>query len=155
MAKMDEIMEVLTQEISGFNASIRKLEELSKKFNELEIEADTSQLEYRLDDFIEAQKRTTESYENRIESVLKKIEKSRWTPKWEAVMLYAVLCLNTAAFGYLGYYFIHYENQKQKAVLKGREKGMGRARAYFEDHPIIEKDFQKWSAKQDSVPNPK
>ncbi len=153
MAKMDDIMEVLTQEISGFNTSIRKLEELSTKFKNMEVKTDTSCSKYRLDDFIEAQKRTMESYENRIESVVKNIEKSRWTPKWEAVMLYAVLCLNTAAFGYLGYYFIHYENKKQTAVLKGREEGMGRARAYFEDHPIIKEDFQKWSVKQDSVPN--
>ena len=37
MVKLDEIMEVLTQEISGFNTSIDKLEELSKKFDDTEI----------------------------------------------------------------------------------------------------------------------
>ncbi len=63
MAKMDEIMEVLTQEIAGFNNSIGKLEELSEKFDTLKIETDTTILESRLDDFIISQKRTVTSYE--------------------------------------------------------------------------------------------
>lgn len=72
MAKMDEIMEVLTQEIAGFNNSIGKLEELSKKFDNLKIQTDTSSLEFHLKDFLKSQKRTVESYENRMEEVLKK-----------------------------------------------------------------------------------
>ncbi len=153
MAKMDEIMEVLTQEISGFNKSIGKLEELSEKFNNLKIQTDTSSLEFHLKDFFRSQKGTVESYENRMEEVLKKIEKSRWTPKWEMVVLYIVMCVNTIAFSYLGYYFINYEQKKEAAVLKSKYEGLGKARSYFDDHPIIYKDFEKWAKKQDSVPN--
>lgn len=155
MAKMDEIMEVLTQEIAGFNNSIGKLEELSKKFDNLKIQTDTSSLEFHLKDFLKSQKRTVESYENRMEEVLKKIEKSRWTPKWEIVMLYIVMCLNTIAFGYLGYYFIKYEQKMEATVLKSKKEGLGKTRGYFNDHPIIYKDFEKWAKKQDSVPNQK
>ena len=70
---MDEIMEVLIQEITGFNNSIGKLEELSKKFDILKRETYTTILESRLDDFMISQKRTVESYENRMEEVLKSI----------------------------------------------------------------------------------
>ncbi|RKN77985.1 DUF6730 family protein [Ulvibacterium marinum] len=153
MAKMDEIMEVLTQEIAGFNTSIAKLEKLSEKFKNLEVEMDTSKLEFRLDDFIKTQKRTIESYENRMEQVLKKIEKSRWTPKWEVAVIYIVMCLNTIAFSYLGYYFVNYEQKKEAAVAKGKEEGLGKARGYFDDHPIIYKDFERWAKRKDSVPN--
>lgn len=48
MAKLDEIMEVFIQEIAGFNKSIRKLEELSEKFNNIKVQTDTSSLEFLL-----------------------------------------------------------------------------------------------------------
>jgi len=81
MAKMDEILEVLTQEIAGFNKSIGKLEELSEKFDNMKVQTDTSSLEFLLKDFLRTQKGSIGSYEKRIVEVLKKIEKSRWTPK--------------------------------------------------------------------------
>lgn len=153
MAKLDEIMEVFTQEISGFNKSIDKLEELSEKFNHLKIQTDTARLESLLEDFFNSQKRTVKSYENRMEEVLKNIEKSRWTPKWEVTMIYVVMCLNTIAFSYLGYYYIKYEQKMEATVLKVKQESLGKARSYFEDHEIIYKDFKRWARKQDSVPN--
>jgi hypothetical protein len=153
MAKMDEIMEVLTQEIAGFNGSIAKLEELSDRFNKQKIQTDTSNLEGLLEDFFDTQKGAVTSYENRMEDVLKNIEKSRWTPKWEVALLYIYLIINTTAFGYLGYYFINYDLKTQDAVREARVEGFGRARAYFQDHPIIYKDFERWAERKDSVPN--
>ena len=153
MAKLDEIMEVLTQEISGFNKSIGKLEELSEKFDDVEIKIDTSHLEFRIEEFLRLQEQKKDSYEKRIEEVLKNIEKSRWTPKWEVTMIYVVMCLNTIAFGYLGYYYIKYEQKMDAAILKVKQESLGRARGYFDDHPIIYKDFKRWAKKQDSVPN--
>ena len=154
MAKLDEIMEVLTQEISGFNNSIGKLEELSTKFDDLKITADTSHLEFQLKDFLRLQKINLEFYNKRMDEVLKNIEKSRWTPKWEMLILYLFIIMNTSALGYMGYYFINYERKKKAEVLKVKKESLGRARGYFEDHPIIYKDFEKWVQKQDSVLNP-
>ena len=153
MAKLDEIMEVLTQEISGFNKSISKLEELSEKFNNLKIQTDTSSLEFLLKGFFRTQKESIATYEKRMDEVLKKIEKSRWTPKWEVALLYIFLSINTIAFGYFGYYFINYDLKMQDAVSKAKQESLGRARGYFEDHEVIYKDFKRWAKRQDSVPN--
>lgn len=150
---MDEIMEVLTQEIAGFNSSIGKLEELSERFNKQKIQTDTTKLEGLLEDFFNSQKGTVTSYENRLGDVLEQIEKSRWAPKWELVLLYLVLSINMLAFSYLGYYFINYELKMKDAVTEARVEGFGRARGYFNDHPIIYKDFERWAERQDSVPN--
>ena len=153
MAKMDEIMEVLTQEISGFNNSISKLEELSEKFDNLKIQIDTSSSEFQLKEFLGTQRVVVHSYEIRMEEVLKKIEKSRWTPKWEVALLYIYIIINSMAFSYFGYYFINYEWKMQDAVSQARHEGFGRARGYFKDHPVIYENFEKWAKKQDSVPN--
>ncbi len=152
---MDEIMEVLTQEISGFNKSIGKLEELSEKFDNLKIQTDTSSLEFLLKGFLRTQNESIDSYEKRMEEVLKKIERSRWTPKWEVALLYIFISINTIAFGYFGYYFINYDLKMQDAVSQARQEGLGRARTYFEDHEVIYRDFKRWAKKQDSVPNRK
>ena len=153
MAKLDEIMEVLTQEISGFNNSIGKLEELSKKYDDTEIKMDTSHLEFQIKEFLRLQNRTKDSYQERMEEVLEKIEKSRWTPKWEVALFYIYLIINTSAFGYFGYYFINYDLKMKDTVSRAKQEGLGRARGYFEDHEIIYRDFERWSKKKDSVPN--
>ncbi len=90
-----------------------------------------------------------------MEEVLKNIEKSRWTPKWEVALLYICVSINTLAFGYLGYYFINYDLKMKDAVREARQVGFGRAKGYFEDHEIIYKDFERWSKKQDSISNQK
>jgi hypothetical protein len=69
------------------------------------------------------------------------------------VLLYIAISFNTIAFGYLGYYFINYELKMKVAVSEGRQEGFGKARGYFDDHPIIYKDFKRWAKRQDSVPN--
>ncbi len=155
MAKMDEIMEVLTSEIAGFNKSISKLEQLSEKFNNQKIKTDTSSLEFLIKNFLRSQNDTADSYENRMEEVLKKIEKSRWTPKWEVALLYIFISINTIAFGYFGYYFINYDLKMQDAISQARQDGLGRARTYFNDHEVIYKDFKRWDKKQDSISNQK
>ena len=152
---MDEIMEVLTQEISGFNKSIGKLEEISAKFNDLKIQTDTSSLEFQLKEFLRTQRVIVHSYENRMEEVLKKIEKSRWTPKWEVALLYIYIIINSMAFSYFGYYFINYDLKMQDAVSQARQEGLGRARNYFKDHEVIYRDFKRWVKKQDSISNQK
>ncbi len=90
-----------------------------------------------------------------MEEVLKKIEKSRWTPKWEGALLYIFISINTLAFGYFGYYFINYDLKMKDAISQARHEGLGRVRGYFEDHEVIYRDFKRWSKKQDSNSNQK
>ena len=114
-----------------------------------------SNIEFHLKDYLRSQQRISDAYEGQIKGVLTTIKKSRWTPKCEGVMLYVVISLNTLVFSYLGYHFIQFENKKEAAFLKGREKGINELGEYFKDHPVIYKDFQKWVKKRDSAPNQK
>ena len=110
-------------------------------------------MEFLLKGFLKTQKESIDSYEKRLDEVLKKIKKSRWTPKWEVALLYIVISINTIAFGYLGYYFINYDLKMKDAVRKARQEGFGKARGYFKDHKVIYKDFKRWEKKKDSVSN--
>ena len=79
MKKIDEIMELLTEEIEGFNRSIGKLEELSKKWDNLKIKADSSNIDYYVKDFLRKQERVVEAYRSEERRVGKEC-RSRWSP---------------------------------------------------------------------------
>lgn len=155
MKKIDEIMELLTEEISGFNASLSKLEELSKNLNNLKIQADASNIEFYIKDFLKSQKRTLDFYTKQLDEIHEKIGKGSIRPKWEAKVIYLLIGISTIAFSYLSYNFIEFENKKETAFLNGKKESAFEVIEYFNDHPIIYKNFQKWAIKKDSVPNQK
>lgn len=155
MKKIDEIMEVLTEEITGFNASITKLEDLSKNLNNLKIQADASNIEFYINDFLKSQKRTLDFYAKQLDEIHRKIKKGSVRPKWEAKVIYLLIGISTIAFSYLGYHFIKFEDEKEAAFLNGKKEAVFEIRGYFNDHPIIYENFQEWVKKKDSVPNQK
>lgn len=155
MKKIDEIMELLTEEISGFNASISKLEELSKNLNNLKIQADASNIEFYIDDFMKSQTRTLDFYAKQLDEIHEKIKKASIRPKWEAKIVYLLIGILTIAFSYLSYHFIKFENRKEASFLNGKKEAVYEIRGHFNDHPIIYENFEKWVKKQDSVPKQK
>lgn len=155
MAKLDEIAELLAEEIRSFGSWVTELKVLLKNINDFGFEPDTSEMEQLLNDHQSNLKSLSEKQHEALDKVLKNIDKSRLIPKWELVFIYTVMILNAMVFGYFGYHYIQYERQKETAYRKGREEGLIRARQYFEDHPIIFKDYQKWAKKRDSVTNQK
>ena len=62
---MDEIMELLSDEIDGFNKSIKKLEVLSKKWNELNIKADSSSIEFYIKEHLRKSEEIIDRYNER------------------------------------------------------------------------------------------
>ncbi|VAV83926.1 hypothetical protein MNBD_BACTEROID02-1961, partial [hydrothermal vent metagenome] len=50
MAKLEEIAELLTDEIDGFNNSIEKLEGISNKINNVKFNSDISSIRYQIED---------------------------------------------------------------------------------------------------------
>ena len=155
MKKMDEIMELLTEEIDDFNRSVEKLEELSKKIGSISVKADSTNIEYHIKDFLGQQERAMAAYKERTEETELVIKSATLTPKWIMAMYWVALSITILTLGYFGYHFIQAEKNKNQAFIQGREEGISELRSYFDDHPIIYKDFQRWSQKKDSVSNQK
>ncbi|MDC6364866.1 MULTISPECIES: DUF6730 family protein [Flavobacteriaceae] len=151
MKKMDEIMELLTEEIEGFNRSIGKLEDLSKKWDNLKIKVDYSSIDYYVKDFLRQQEKILNSCKKSTVETNRTIKSATLVPRW----LIKLCCIATGAFlltlGYFGYHFVRFEENMEEASEKGREEAISELRGYFSDHPIIYKDFQKWAKKKDSV----
>ncbi|WP_036385299.1 DUF6730 family protein [Muricauda sp. MAR_2010_75] len=155
MKKMDEIMELLTEEIDGFNRSIEKLEDLYKKQDNTTIKVDSSKIEYYVKDFIGQQQEAMATYERKVGEITQKIKSAMLFPKWLTALFFVVLSITVLTLGYFGYHFIQFEENRKKAFIQGRREAISELRSYFDDHPIIYKDFQRWSRKQDSLPSKK
>ena len=155
MKKMDEIMELLTEEIEGFNRSLGKLEELSKKWDNLKIKADSSNIEFYVKDFLRQQERAVETYKKGVKETYRTIKSAILVPKWLVVICCVTISTIMLIFGYFTYHFIAFEKHKKEAFEQGQVKAISELKGYFDDHPVIYKDFQEWSQKKDSVSNQK
>ncbi|WP_350284415.1 DUF6730 family protein [uncultured Croceitalea sp.] len=115
MKKLDDIMELLTDEINGFQNSIKKLEGISKGLNEVKV--DTSKLEYHLKEHLRQQERN-QSHNNRIlNDINKKLKRAKLIPKWLLVLFLSVLIIQSIAIGYLSFQVVQL-NKKEKSVSK-------------------------------------
>ncbi len=93
MAKLEEIAELLTEEIDGFNKSIKKLEELTLKINSIKFESDISEIRYQ----IEKQKKESEHHSKhqnqKMEEISKKVTKARVFPNWLVVLFFVLMII--------------------------------------------------------------
>ena len=103
MAKLEEIAELLTDEIEGFNQSINKLEGISNKINNVKFNSDISNVLF----LIEEQKRDLKhqlNYQNKqLEEISKRVTNARIFPNW-LVLLFFVLVV--VLFGIVIIYFL-------------------------------------------------
>ena len=149
MKKIDEIMELLTEEIHGFNQSILKLEELSRKLQDVKIKADTSVIEQRLKDQIQLQEKNLYKYQAHVREIKESIRRRQLFPKWLIILVLAVFGVSTITLGYFAFTFGEFQKNKQEAYMAGRREAISELQEYFEDHPIIFKDFERWTKKRE------
>ena len=106
-------MELLTDEINGFQNSIKKLEGLSKGFNEIKV--DTSKFEYHLKEQLRHQKRIQSHNDNTLNDIHQKLKRAKLIPKWLLVLFLSVLVIQSMTIGYLSFHVVLL-NKKEKAV---------------------------------------
>ena len=113
MKKMDDIMELLTDEIHGFQNSIKKLESLSKGLNEVNM--DTSKLEYHLKEHLRHQERGQLNNKRTLNDIDKKLKRAKLIPKWLLVLFLSALIIMSMVIGYLSFQVVQL-NKKEKAL---------------------------------------
>jgi len=82
MAKLDEIAELLTEEINGFEKSIGRLEKVHENLQNLPLIPDTTEINTLLKDYGNNQKKIVEDQQRLIQRILQKVEKSILLPSW-------------------------------------------------------------------------
>ncbi len=120
MKKMDEIMELLTEEINDFHKSIEKLEGLSKNLNEVRVKADTSNMEYHLKEYVRRQERIQSQNQQTLKELNQKLKRTKLFPKWLLILFLSVLMMLTIVIGYLSFQVV--QLNKDKVAILEKEK---------------------------------
>jgi cell division protein FtsL len=120
MKKIDEIMELLTDEINGFQKSIEKLEDLSKSLNEVKVKADTSKMEYHLKEHLRKQERVESQNQQALKELNQKLKGVKLIPKWLLVLFLSALIILSIAIGYLSFQVV--QLNRDKMVIHGKEE---------------------------------
>ncbi len=76
MAKLDEIAELLTEEIKGFENSINRMEQLKKFLMTYKVKADTSDVDFILKRYNDHQKKADDEQHKLMANVVYYIKKS-------------------------------------------------------------------------------
>ncbi len=152
MKKTEEFMELLTDELAGFDGSVKKLEALCKKLDTIKVKADSTNIEYHIKQFLKEQKGRMSQLEKQIDAQQTKIESSRGLPEW-LLTLYAIgMLLPLFVIGYFGYQAYGLQGQKRKAFEQGQQHIIDHFGDYFAEHPGAYEPYKIWKEKDSVVP---
>jgi len=148
-------MELLTDELDGFNRSLEKLEKLTKNADHIKIRPDTSEIEHLLKEHLHSEKAKNSRLQESVLDIEKQISKARIIPKTKLWIHYMIWLFSLIIIGYLGFKASRINDVREKAFSEGEQNVILSLRGYFEQNPELYESYHKWLAKKDSVPNRK
>ncbi len=148
MAKLDEIAELLTEEIKGFENSINRMEQLKKFLMTYKVKADTSDVDFILKRYNDHQKKAVDEQHKLMANVVYHIKKSMTFPKWSIKLFWGLLICIILVLGFSVYKVSRISDIKQEAYGQGEEKAVAHFRAFFEASPEASELYQEWRESQ-------
>ncbi|UBZ15784.1 hypothetical protein LDL77_08710 [Flagellimonas marinaquae] len=144
MAKLDEIAELLTEEINGFEKSIGRLEKVHENLRNLPLRPDTTEINVLLKDYSKDQKKTIEEQQRLMQRILHKVEKSIQLPSWVLKLSWGLLVCVLLVLGFSIYQVSRISKKEEAAYIKGRDSAMGHYNAFLDESPQAKELYQKW-----------
>ena len=153
--KLDEIMELLNDELDGFNKAVDRLERLAQNTDNIKIEPDISKIENMLGEYLNSEKDRNESIQATIQNITDQISKARLVPKVQLWLHYSIWFGSLIIMGYLAFRVSRISGVQEKAFTDGKQQVIYELRGYFDQYPEHYESYQKWIREKDSVPNQK
>jgi len=149
MAKLDEIAELLTEEINGFEKNIGRLEKVHEEFKNLPLRPDTSELNALLNEYGNNQKTNIEEHQRLMQMILVKVEKSILLPSWAIKLSWGLLVCVVLVLGFSIYQVSRISMKEEAAFGKGRDSAMGHFQTFLDESPQAKELYQKWREEKD------
>ena len=143
MAKLDEIAELLTEEINGFEKSIDRLEKVHENLQNLPLRPDTTELNNLLKEYGNNQKNNIEEQQRLMERILHKVERSVLLPSW-AIKLTWLLVTVLLVLGFSIYQVSRISKKEEAAFIKGQDDAIEHYGTFFKESPEAKELYQKW-----------
>ncbi|HDZ04662.1 DUF6730 family protein [Maribacter sp.] len=150
--KLDEVMELLTDELDGFNKSIIRLERLTQNMENITIKPDISEIEDMLKTYLNSEKANNSRLDEFVRGITEQISKVRLIPRVQVWILYSIWITSLIIIGYLAFKVSGIDEMKEKAFAKGEQEVISNLKGYFDQNPEHYQSYQKWIKEKDSVP---
>ncbi|WP_405380165.1 DUF6730 family protein [Maribacter sp. LLG6340-A2] len=153
--KLDEVMELLTDELDGFNKSILRLEQLTQNTDNIKVIPDTSEIESLLRGHLNSEKANNSKLQESVQDIRQQILKARSVPKKQLWIHYSIWLVSLVIIAYLAFKASRIDKIQEKAFAEGEQNVILSLRGYFDQNPEHYESYQKWLKEKDSVPNQK
>jgi hypothetical protein len=144
MKKLDEIMELMTDEMDDFKTAILKLDLLSKQLFNLSIPISTEAMEKNLNIFLEKQEEEYRLKDEVLKEIEKKLKHARIIPNYLLILLGTLGIMALGLLGYFGYTAKETEKEKFEIHRMIMESENDRYQEYFSENLKIKDDYYQW-----------
>ncbi|ALM08574.1 hypothetical protein SB49_12750 [Sediminicola sp. YIK13] len=153
--KLDEVMELLNDELDGFNQAIGRLERLTQNTDNIKVIPDTTEFERLLREHLNYEKVKNSELRQSVEDIGSQISKARLISKTQLWFHYWIWFVSLVIIGYLTFKVSQIDDVRERAFNKGEQEVISDLRDYFDQYPQHYKSYQKWVKEKESVPNQK
>ncbi|WP_282160372.1 DUF6730 family protein [Ulvibacterium marinum] len=153
--KLDEVMELLTDELDGFNKSLVRLERLTQNTDNLKIKPDTTEIERLLREHLNSEKANNSRLDESVRGITEQISKARLIPRLQLWLHYSIWIISLIIIGYLAFKVSRIDDIKEKAFTEGEQEVISNLKGYFDQYPGHYESYRKWIKEKDSVQNQK
>ena len=144
MKKLDEIMELMTDEMADFKVSLLRLEELSKQLGELSIPISTEAIDKNLERFIETQRAADTIKDELLRDINNKLKGASLIPKYILVLFGSCFLILLLLLGHFVYSNKVSEEQKLELYRTISESEIRSYHIYFSENPELKKNYYEW-----------
>ena len=144
MKKLDEIMELMTDEMADFKAAILELELLSKQLFNLSIPITTEAMEKSLNIFLEQQEKENSLKDEVLKEIEKKLKHARIIPNSLLILVCSLGIISLSLLGYFGYTLQEAEKEKLEIYRIIMESENDSYQQYLSANPEIKDDYCQW-----------
>ncbi|RKS55703.1 hypothetical protein BC962_0672 [Gillisia mitskevichiae] len=144
MKKLDEIMELMTDEMEDFKTAIISLQLLSTRLHELSIPISTEALDKSLNKFLEQQQKENSLKDQVLREIERKLKHARIIPNYLLILVCSLGILSLSLLGYFGYSLRETQNEKFELYQILMETSNEKYQEYFSKNPEVEDNFKQW-----------
>ncbi|MEM9078617.1 MAG: DUF6730 family protein [Bacteroidota bacterium] len=148
MNKLETITQLLVNELTDFEANVKRLENGLQRAEDLRVKFDLTPIDNLVSELKSFQQKETADREAYVTRLDRKLENAKIYPKWAVITFISsmVVSIGSILFGYAQYE----SNQdiKKEAYNQGIEAYQTHLDTFFEEHPKTFEVYSDWNKKR-------
>ena len=144
MKKLDEIMELMTDEMKDFKTAVLELKKLSEQLVKMSIPISTEAVEKNLNTFLQKQEAEKEKTDEILKEIDRKLKRARIIPNYLLILLgiFGILALGSVGyFGYTDKKNVEENFEVYQMIMESQNKSY---EDYFAAYPEIQEAYCEW-----------